>query len=171
MYQSYDLLPNYRSLVEHERTEDVARVSFQKPIRIATYAIQKGKQNRKELIENYDDCYVRYSLDQSKKQKTLDLKVKFESMLDEEFVHDILRWSGKLDTLLEIILKNRYFFQSRSDQHSQKLTRLNCDFVTYRGTFTYLLACQYDHATSFLIYAELFRGTIYLQLEKVSSCS
>ena len=170
MYQTYPLIKNVHSLADFEKRDDVNNVPYlQKPVRIAVYAVKKNDRNS-NLTEKIEDYVAQYSLDLFKKQKTLDLKVKFESILkkDSEFIQDVFNRNGKMDTLLEIILKKRNFFQSRNDNPGQKLTGLNCDFVTYRGTLTNLLTCQYTFADSYVIYAELFKGTIYLQLEKVS---
>lgn len=169
MYQPYYLIQNLRSLAQYENDPDVNCVDFQKPVRIAAYAVKKGDQNTRELIENFADYYVKYSLDEFKKQKKLDLKLKFESMLEKDIIECVPKPSGTLDLFLETLLKNRNLFQL--NKSNQKLASLNCDFVSYRGTLTHLLTCQFEPVYSFIVHAELFKDTIYLQYEEVSSFS
>ena len=171
MFGAYHLFQNNFSLAEYERSDDVRNVNFEKPVRVAVYAIRKS-QKTLELMENFEGLYVQYSLDQFKKQKRLDLKLKFQSMLEKEFVHGLCNRSGKLDTLLRVLLKKRSFFEERSGCKGagSKLTSLDCDFVSYRGTLAKFLTCQYE-GSPFVVYAELFKNTIFLELEKVSRCS
>lgn len=168
MYQSvYHLIQSYHFL--NESYHDVNSVKFEKPTCLAIYGAKKSSKQTKTLIEDENEIeglIQKYSLDQFRQQKKLDLKLNFESKLDTDFLEDVLKPSRKLDPILRLILKKKNFFQLRSDE--TKLVKLDIDFLSYRSTFTNLLKCQFITSKKFIIHAELFKGTIYLQLEEVS---
>lgn len=131
---------------------------------MGSYAVKKELFNKRTLISNPEDFYVKYSLDEFNLTKKLDLKEGFEERPDD----NIFESDGSLDELLEWILKNKQKFLLENERLlNGKLRRLNTDFVAFRGVFTLLLNISYDFGTPFILHIEKFKGTHYIILEKV----
>ena len=146
---------------------EIDQVKFRRPTRLGSYAVKKGLNFQKTTVENKEDFYVKYSKKKFEKFKKLDLKDGFEDRPPDEIFHG----NGRIDELLEWILLNRHLFLLKDESllNNKKLSKLNTDFVSFRGTLTLLLNISYDAKSQFIIHVEKFNDTHFMMLEKVSS--
>lgn len=151
----------YRLSKNYEKDQ----VSFRRPNRLGSYATRKSL-NGKSMLENAEDYYSKYSLEQFKRLKRLDLKDGFEQRPDDRImssenhrIDELLRW---------IVMNKRLFLLNNEKLVDGKLNSLNTDFVSFRGVLTLLLNMSYDSKSQFAIHVEKFKGTHYLMLERVS---
>lgn len=148
------------------RHYDTNQAHFRRPRRMGSYAVRKGLNLERTLVDNKEDFYVKYSLNEFRRKGALDLKADYEDRPNDE----IQQSSGKLDEFLQWILLNRHLFLLKDEQlQNGKLNSLNTDFISFRGVLSLLLNISYDFGKPFIIYAEKYHDTHYLMLGKVSS--
>ncbi|XP_058466635.1 decapping nuclease DXO homolog [Malaya genurostris] len=70
----------------------------------------------------------------------------------------------KLDHLLKFIIENQMNLRE-SGPDAEHTTRLNCDFVCFRGLLRMLMCTPYERKTPWIVLASRYKGTIYLCAE------
>ena len=142
------------------------KVSFRRPTRLGSYALNKSLAG-KTMLNNAEDFYPRYTLKKFRKLRKLDLKDGFDERPDDRIMSGDVH---PITELLQWILMNKKLFLLQNEKPVDgKLNSLNTDFVGFRGVFTLFLNMSYDFKSQFTVHVEKFKGTHYLMLEKVIS--
>lgn len=186
MSATYKLF-EYRQIKEAKLRNDLDKSRFYKPTRISAFAVKLNANGARTLVDNPNDYQLKYTLDKFDELESVYLEDYKEETDETADKPQLLKINGEIDAFLGQILKNRTAFLSRPvgpvrttakkptaadlgdglvnlSLNDRKL--LAFDFVGLRSTFACLLNCQYAN-DAFTVYAELFEGNIYLQLEKV----
>lgn len=192
---TFNLLNNNQLKIKNSLLK-LDSVRLDSPLKIGNFAVKNNCYERRELIDNQDDYFFKYTLHELKGKKSFDLVVNWQDVFDKE--EEVLRLNNELDAFLKYILNNKSKFlnykhlkisSSKKDNKNEPLSleeqlakltivnsvksnrRIRYDFIALRATLAVILNCQYNCKNAFTIHAQKFDDTIYLILDSEVSDS